>query len=206
MNPFQISARCAGAFFLLLGSIPAQGGNPMDEIKEIFRRVEKEMAEIDQLLLNSSTERAAAKMAEVKEELQKLLEQAKQKQGSVIKGIQEILDKAPQSGKSGGGRQDPKQQKPQQRPEPRDQNDRDGEREPNEGQRNPPSPGENKPANKQPPESATGTVDRSELDKQWGNLPEYLRALHSVKGGPPVPAKYRRFFEEFIRQNAKVRK
>jgi hypothetical protein len=145
-------------------------------------------------------------MGEAAENLQKLLESAKGKQGSVIKGIQEILDKAPQKGKGGGGSGgDPKQRQP----DPKDPDQREETPEPKEdpldAKDDPPPSGENRPAVKPPPEGQMGDADRSDIDRQWGNLPEYLRAIHSKKGGPPVPAKYRRFVEEFFRQNAKVR-
>jgi hypothetical protein len=163
------------------------------------------MDEIDQLLLNASTQKAAGKMGEAAENLQKLLDSAKNKQGSVIKGIQEILDKAPQKGKGGGGSPEPKQKRPEQKePDPRDENDEPKD-EPRGDKENPPPSGENRPATTPPPESDLRDVERSDIDRQWGNLPEYLRAIHSKKGGPAVPAKYRRFFEEYVRQNAKVR-
>lgn len=209
--------------FCLLGlalPVSAQGGDPMEEIKAIFARVEKEMHEIDKLLLDAGTQNAAAKLQQNIDSLQKLLENAEQKQRAVIDGIDQILEKVPQKNKNQQNQQN--QNRNQQNQQDQDQEQQDQRRDSqtpdmqeqqqnreqrSDQQRNEgPDPvhGENRDAQRPPHEDATGNAVRDDLDREWGELPEYIRKRHMKGETPKIPLRYERYWLEYVRRNSKV--
>jgi hypothetical protein len=79
---------------------PAQipGSNPQDEIKELFKKVEKDLQEIDELLQQASSESRGA----AAEENKSAATSAHGKQKAVSENIQKIIDLIPPSGGGGG--------------------------------------------------------------------------------------------------------
>ena len=98
MNAFWIAA---SLFFLPPLPSPAAAQEPhgegiQDELTRLFRQVEKDLREIDRLLLEAGRERdAAGKSAEAVEGMKKILDEATQKSRAVSGAIDEILRKAP---------------------------------------------------------------------------------------------------------------
>ena len=67
-----------------------------DELTKLFQKVEKDLKEIDRLLLEAGgTKEAAEKSAEAAAGMKKILEEARGRERSVVDAIDEILKKAP---------------------------------------------------------------------------------------------------------------
>lgn len=115
MNPHPMTLTAlAGALALLVApNASGQGADPREEIKDLFRKIEKDLSEIDKLLLNASTrpqatpsEGAAAKGARGEAVSPAGTGDAKEahgKQKEVVDSIQKILDLIPRTGGGGGG-------------------------------------------------------------------------------------------------------
>lgn len=84
-----------GALFLGSGFASAQAqGNPQEEIKELFKKVEKDLQEIDKLLQQATADSAAGAAAQPKS----AASTAQKKQKGVSDDIQKIIELIPSSG------------------------------------------------------------------------------------------------------------
>lgn len=91
------------AGFLLLSLLGFQGppspDGAQEEIQELFRAIEKDLREIDRLLLEAGTgDSGRAKMEEASKKMEKLLQSALDGQKRVSTAIDEILKKIPPGG------------------------------------------------------------------------------------------------------------
>jgi gas vesicle protein len=78
------------------GALGQSAEDPRNEIKKLFEKVEKDLEEIDKLLLNASSEPAAAGAETTDGRVS--VKQANGKQKEVVDSIQKILDLIPPSG------------------------------------------------------------------------------------------------------------
>jgi hypothetical protein len=109
-------------------AVRAQGIDPAREIQEIARAVEKQLQEIDQLLLESGRKNQSREQP--KELLQKARDRAEAVEGGIDKLIEKLNEMKNQGG--GGGSSDDQQQQDQQ-----DQQQQDGQQQrQGQGQRN----------------------------------------------------------------------
>ena len=160
------------ALALPLAQLPAQmgGGDPSTEIKEIAEAIDKQLKEIDELLLESGRKGQSRKKP--KELLEQAAEGSEIVQDGIDKLIEKLNDMKNQGGGGGGGGGESDQQKPgdpqdgQQQPKPGQQGQsgeqrrenqtpdfvqqpKEGEQ-PGEGQKPQPQPGQNQPGQQQP--------------------------------------------------------
>lgn len=95
-NPMFVAG--ALAFGLMTNRAAAQaGGNPEQEIKELMKKVEKDLQEIDKLLLQAAKDSPGAAAASAGEN-KTAATQAHTRQKSVSEAIQKIIDLIPPSG------------------------------------------------------------------------------------------------------------
>lgn len=163
--------------------LPAQGQDPMHEIQEIARKVDEQLQEIDQLLLESG------KKSQARNKQQELLEKAAERATTVDGGIDQLIEKLTQmKNQSGGSGQGEDQQQPQQdgqsQPRPGQgqgqqnrrenqqqdfvQQPKDGEQEGQQGQPKPggQQQGQQKPGDGQP---TGGEQTKDQADNRQGN-------------------------------------
>lgn len=184
-------------------------GDPREQVLELFRKIEKDLQEIDKLLLEAGGSKAAEKSAEAAKAMEELLQKTMEGQKRVARSIDEILRKLPPDGQGSGGSSS---QKPPTDPQgQKDPKDAEREKTPlDPGQLQPSgqpkspkkddSVGKNRPAN--PPPRPPG--DPAELSKEggkWGELPPLYQELFRNQKTDDVPLRYRRWIEEYYRRS-----
>ncbi len=194
-----------------------QGGQDLDAIKQILAKVAEEMDEIDRLLRESSSTRAAAAgMAENVSRIEELLDQTQESQTTVVTEIDKLLAELDKLTNQQQQQQQQSQSEQQQqgRNQPRRQNQtpdmvrqqrqqqRDQDQERNE-QQDPPG-GENLPPTRRP-ESGTETVEHNRAGAEWGNLPKYYLLLQRRGTEVLVPEKYLEFLKAYLNKQNKDR-
>lgn len=204
------------------------GGKP--EMKELIKKIEKEMELIDKLL-NQATESASSKRSQASD-VSKFLESSVKQSHSVVEKIDKLLEQAEQN-KSNKQQQQQQQQNRdrqqqerdrqnrQRRPDNRMDNspdlvERDGQRpnqRQNQRQDQPKGPKEDRAKGVQQRGKNRNDPPGKRFNQdpeagRWGDLPKYLQLLFKKAGQPKVPSKYKRFREEFHKradQNSKKR-
>lgn len=138
-------------------------GDVMEKITKLFNEVGRDLDEIDRLLLEASSPKAAQRIEETVKKMDSILDSAGQKQGEAADKMGEIIKLVPRQGGGGGGGAQPPppsskpqdgQQEGQQPRESENRSDKPQELDPNRDSQNP----QNSNARKQPdsPEEATG--------------------------------------------------
>lgn len=221
------------------------GGNPMEEIKEIAEAVDKQLKEIDRLLLESG-KKGQARSAP-KEMLEQAAESSKAAEDGIDKLIEKLSEMSQQSSSSSSSssqqqqQQDQQQQQQSQQQQGQPQNRRENQnpefvQQPQQGQEQQQGQpqeqqqgqdqqgqqeqeqegadgqprggteqrdgGENRVGN-QPPQGATDAGKPGTGAGEWGGLQPYLNFLKNRGASPKVPAKYRRYYEAYLKNKAK---
>ncbi len=86
----------------LAQGVPGQGSDPQEEIKDLFRKVEKDLEEINKLLNEASRTASGSSAADSAASDTGSATEAHRKQRGVVDSIQKILDLIPESGGGGG--------------------------------------------------------------------------------------------------------
>lgn len=191
------------------------------KIKRIVDEVAKEMAEIDRLLLQSSSPgkseaEAAQALARNIERIDKLLEQTSASQTSVVRGIDELIKEIEKMGGEGMSSESSPKPSPgqrQQRPGEREpsqpmeeqQQDRQGndpQNQPAQDQKQDEEGGRNAPSSERPEDPKEKLSPPTDVDS-WGFLPKSMDFLKHRGGGPTVPERYRKFREAFLKQGVR---
>ena len=202
-------------------------GQSDDELraKELIARISKEMARIDELLLQvdeTSPERVKQSLSDVQENIDKLLKNVQAQQGEVIEGIEELvrLTKYTKSNQ-GQGDPSPDQQDGEGQDQKNRQRDRDAEPDdlkyqgdpaerekpkPDNAEQNPQSgkedqsePEQNRDG-KKPPPSDTEKFQREDVSGRWGNLPPKVAEMFMNLSPDQFPAKYRKLLEQYYKK------
>lgn len=203
--------------------------SPQQDMVELFRKVERRLVEIDELLDQAGAGETG--LSEVEESgIGDLLRGSMTRGEQVLEDIDAILELARQNGGScskpgegQGGQSDqplpgsPLDQQRGQRPQERERTpDAPGEEQQRSGQEpsdpRPDSPGEERDLDSQnrpappPDERATGPgSDPSGADK-WGELPQHVREIFRTEGGDDLPPQYRDWIEGYYRRLNERRK
>jgi hypothetical protein len=204
----------------LAGLARAQVDPEAEKIRKLVVKIQKEMKEVDQLLLRADRpSEAASKIDETIKNIQDLLKSTEQKQSDVIKGIEELvrLAKYQQSQQSSSQRDQQKPQKPdgqdeQEQKRPKDPEPQELQKQQGQGQDQPKdqqeqeTTPEQKRANRLPPGSEKGQFVRPDLKDRWGVLPskeqeDLINAMSSR-----IPERYRRWIEEYYRRVSKSKR
>lgn len=100
----------AAVLITALGTLPAQGRDPIEEIQEIARRVEEQLREIDKLLLESGQK------SQTRTQQHETLKRASERSEAVDGGIEELIEKLTEmkNQRGSGQPQDQQDQKDQQ--------------------------------------------------------------------------------------------
>lgn len=191
-------------------------GDPREQILELFRKIEKDLQEIDKLLLEAGSVKSAQKNAEAGKEMEKILEQTVEGQKRVVDAIEEILRKLPPDGQSSSGssssqssqgsNKDPKNPQETQREQtPFDpgQMPQQGE-EPKSSEKDT-SAGRNRPANP-PVRPPADPVNQANEAGKWGELPPLYQELFRNQKTDDVPLRYRRWIEQYYRRSNEAKK
>ena len=199
------------------------------KIQKLLKKVQTEMATIDKLLnrasqTSSSSGGGAGKSSGTgkssgagSDELNELLQGSMQQSRSVVELIDKILEMAKKSGQgsSQSDNKKPRDTKPgekrNRRPDgrldqlpdmvrqQRERERRERERRMKRGPKAARDKGKQQ-RGKTPPDSGTKRFNKDAVEGRWGDLPKYLQLLFRKGGEPKVPAKYRRFRDEFHRR------
>ncbi len=222
--------------FLCLFQIPSslsaqplllQGGGQQSETKDLLKKIQKEMARIDELLnqaanqsrTSSSSNSSSSSSTSIpkgkpkgSEQVQKLLRESSASNGKVVKLIDQLLAKAKRESSSSGSSAKPPEdsgkssEKKKSKPDNRETNSPDLEKQKKQqGSKNPEDPQDSKEkeklrkGNKKPKSGETGSANDAKGSSRWGFLPPYLQFLFRKGGAPKVPGKYEKWAEEFNR-------
>lgn len=218
---FSLAASCAidsGAFAQGIGQ------DPLEEIKSLFRQVEKDLQEIDRLLLQAARDpRAASGEAPEKAGTKAAAKDAYEKQRAVSESIQRIIDLIPPSSSSsqsspkrdlskpnqgqGNESQGERQQGSEGKPE-EERTARGAGQAPTEPQGGRPSGGRpegNQKSNEPPQQGKSKPRDYEterahrarETVERWGDLPEHTRKVFENTNTDDLPIRYRKWIQDF---------
>lgn len=182
------------------------GESGEEEIKYLFRSIEKNLQEIDKLLLDARSENAGAEMEAVQKKIDELLKKALESQQQCVKQMEEILKKAPSSGNSSGN------SLPQPEPNPKDQKPSSKQ----EREKLPQDPGQTNPKNPANPQDAQQSGDnvkappprlpqpdptnQSNQGGKWGELPPMYQELFRNQKTDQMPLRYQRWIDDYYRR------
>ena len=236
-----------------LASTPCRAQNPVPkphdsaqaEMRQLFGKVERRLREIDRLLGDAGAGDAAAlagakkagidellkntqaRQREVLDDIDRILELARQSQGRPSSGSagqqgdeqpdgaspidkqgeqqtdRESTPSAPKKGDKPGG-QDKNGGKPQPAPtKPNDPNAPNSNDQPNDSRASPPKDSRNNPSSG-PPAQPTGNPSAVDRGKdRWGDLPVKVRDVFRAEGGGDMPAQYREWIDAYYRRLSK---
>jgi hypothetical protein len=216
--PFLVSLGFLPLGFFAPGARAQGPGEAQREVVDLFHAVEKDLEEIDRLLLEAASEPSSSEDPRTSDD-KAAARDANGKQKRVIESIQRILELIPKTGSGSGGGSG---QRPEGSPpppsgsegnQPQGNSPRERERTP-EGaqkaptQREPSSPDDprkspadphkgTRPAVNHPTErnpNAGGAFDR------WGDLPDHARDAFRNDRTDDLPLRYRRWIEDFYRR------
>jgi len=204
--------------------------NSQDEIRELFKKVERKLRKIDRLLLDASAGDTSV-LSDVKDAgLDDLFQDpnqapsqggpglgsmlgASQAQGQeVLRGIDRIIEIAQEAGSASSACSNPDpnqpspldnrgQQKTQQNQTP-EQPQQDQPQESDE----PKSPNEsnkqdkNQPASRAPDAETQDPARPSQDQDRWGDLPIHVREIFRAEGGRQMPSQYRDWIDAYYRR------
>lgn len=185
-----------------------------EKIQQLVGKIQKEMREIDQLLLRADQpQEAAKKIDETIKNIQDLLKAADSRQSSVVKNLDALVKLAKyQKSQQQSASRPPEQGKPkgeeeQQQQRPKDKQPDDLQKQPEQQQQEQPKGGKDdsaeaqqKPANQPPPTGDKSQYKRSDLSDRWGVLPpkDQEDLINALNGR--WPERYRRWIDEYFRR------
>lgn len=191
----------------LAGLAHAQMDPEAEKIRKLVVKIQKQMKEVDQLLLRSDRPaEAASKIDETIKNIQDLLKSTEAKQSEVIKGIEELVRLAKY-------KKSQQSQSKQNQPKPDDQKSEEEQRRPKDPepeelqrQQQQETGGEQKQATQPPPRGEKGQFQRQSLSDRWGVLPmkeqeDLINAMSSR-----IPERYRRWIEEYYRRVSRTKR
>lgn len=211
------------AFALMVaGFARAQGPADPDteKIQKLVQSIQKQMRDIDQLLLRSDNPQEAAKKIDATiKSIQDLLKAADTRQSAVVKDLEELVRLAKyqksqsssqppppdknQKNQQSEGEQRPKDQQPdelQKQPQqPKEQDQPQGGKEDS-------TQAQQKPAQRTPPQGEKGQFQRTDVSERWGVLPakEQEDLINALTG--KLPERYRRWIDEYYRRMNKAKR
>lgn len=209
---------------------PAVAGAQTDDelrAKELIATIQKEMAEIDRLLLEAdraSPARARDKLEDAVKNIEELLRQVQENQASCVRNIEELVrltkyQKSNQPGQGGGqsGEQPPPRNRERERdadPEQlKNQGQPEGARPEPKGDDRPEhggpdhSPPEQRADGRERPPSERGQFEREDTAGRWGFLPPKVAEVFNAMREDQFPEKYRRLMEKYYqRENTRESK
>jgi hypothetical protein len=210
-------------------------------MRQLFAKVERRLREIDRLLSDAGAGDTAALAGAKKAGIDELLKNTQARQHEVLDDIDRILELArqsqgrPSSGSGGQGGEQPdgaspldKQGEQQtdrestpsspqkgEKPGGRDKsgekpeadankpNDPSADGQPNDPRRSPPKDARNNPSSG-PPAQPTGNPSAIDRGKdRWGDLPVKVRDVFRAEGGGDMPAQYREWIDAYYRRLSK---
>ncbi len=208
----------------------AQDGGQADEIKakELQAKIRKEMGEIDELLLQAAKDApkdAAARIEQVKADLDKLLKDIQSKQSQAVTDIEELVRMAKRQSNSGGkgsGEPDPKNSPQQKQQDERgkdpevDKLKQQGEKDKGEGKQKPEEksgqPKDGGPDKSKPDQQKADGVDppsekekyqRENVAGRWGVLPPKVQEMFQKLSQNEFPDRYRELLLQYYRTRNK---
>jgi hypothetical protein len=205
---------------------PLGGGDASQrELVELFGKVERKLRRIDTVLFDAGAgkapkdavkdagiadllKNAAQSGQEVKRDIDRILEIARQMQASSSTGGGSGDQTKPEGesplDKQGGGQKDREQT-------PKEPGPEDGGKQPGHQQKIPTSnkpddprqPSENV-AGQDPPKLATERVRSPDSKDRWGDLPVRVREVFRVEGGGDLPPQYRDWIDGYYRRLQRI--
>jgi outer membrane biosynthesis protein TonB len=207
---------CLLALWVFSSEARGQIDPDAEKIRKLVVKIQKEMKEIDQLLLRADQPaEASKKIDETIKNIEDLLRAAEKRQSSVVKEIEELVRLAKyQKSQQTSSPQSNSSRKPEQQQE-EEQQKRSKEQKPGELQKQeqrqqdePTKPersedaseSQQKPARRPPPAGEKEQFQRQDVSDRWGILPpkEAEDLINALSGR--IPERYRRWIEEYYRR------
>lgn len=188
----------------------AMGQDGKVDPKKLLNEIADKMAAVEAILLEAGDNPSATASAKAAvEKLEKLLGDAKEKQGQVIQQLDKLIDEVRKQQKQKQSKSRGQRSKPQRsnrddpQKDPRFDNRKDQPQDQPQRKRD---PGKKDKADREPPKGDQAKVQHPDKAGIWGLLPDKVFKLITNREQTVLPAEFREYIEEYFKRLAESKK
>ncbi len=193
---------------------PEGGQSAQDKVKEIIERLEKNLVNVDEMLLQATLDNVDDLQEQIVDDFNKLMNQAGQAQNQVVSDIDELIANAPRSSSKGSsgsssgkkpksGQEKQSEQQKRQQEAKRDRSSdqqKQGEEEQESNAKKDEKTGKKDRASKKPTDKSGKPSDRADIVDRWGTLPPMLKDRISKREFTNFPPEYREKLMQYYKR------